>query len=407
MSKKWVLICSSIAIVAITATITYSISYAIAMGKFNEKVAGVNERQAMYSKLSEIDQYVRQDFIGVINEDTLTDSICQGYIKGLSNKYSSYYSIEEYQIYNSIQSGKYVGVGVSLIKNSDRNLEVVYVEENSPASKAEVYKGDIISEIDGKSVKDLTLQQAELRLYGLKGSEVTLNLIRRVASEDGSGFEDKNLKISVTREKYKEQTVFYEIINENIGYVSITNFMSSTPKDYEHAINDMMSKGCSRFIIDLRHCKDGSVEYAAEILDTILPEGELISTIDKDDKKSVIRSSSAKYADYKIAVLVNSGTTCAGELFASSIKDYDRGVIIGEITAGETVKKETVALSDGSAVVIPTAHYVTLNGEILTGKGLQPTKYVDMTVQKRDLLERNNLQHNEDDQLNSAIESLS
>ena len=118
MNKKWLLVCSSVAVVAITAAITYSVSYSIAMDKFNKKVAEVNERQAMYTKLSELDQDVRQKYIGKIDEEKLMDAMRRGYIEGLSNKYSLYLSEDEYQNYSSIESGKFIGIGISIIKNS-------------------------------------------------------------------------------------------------------------------------------------------------------------------------------------------------------------------------------------------------------------------------------------------------
>lgn len=407
MDRKWLLVCSSVAVVAITAAVTYSVSYSIAMNKFNEKVAEVNERQAMYTKLSELDQDVRQKYLGQINEEELTDAMCKGYIDGLSNKYSLYLSADEYQSYSQIESGKYIGIGVNVIKNNEDNLEIVYVENDSPASKAGIYKGDIIKSIDGKTVDDLSLYQSKLKLYGSVGSSVSLSIERKEASENEQNtVEVKSYTITVNREKYKEQTIDYRILNEKIGYVSISNFISSTPKDYERAVNDLISKGCQSFVIDLRNCMEGNVEYASEILDSILPQGDIISTIDKNSNKNVISSSSSKHVDYPISILVNNKTTGAAELFASSIKDYDRGSIIGEITAGETVKKEVLALSDGSAAVIPTAHYVTLKGEILTGKGLTPTKYVDLNAEQRASLDRHNLQDDEDLQLKSAIEEL-
>lgn len=408
MNKKWLLVCSSVVVVAITAAITYSVSYSIAMDKFNKKVAEVNERQAMYTKLSELDQDVRQKYIGKIDEEKLMDAMRRGYIEGLSNKYSLYLSEDEYQNYSSIESGKFIGIGVSVIKNDEGNLEVVYVESDSPASKAGIYKGDVIKTINGSSVKNMSLYQAKLKLHGSIGSSISVDIDRQEASEeDQAKMEIKSYTISVNIEKYQEKTIDYRILNEKLGYVSISNFISSMPKDYERAINDLLSKGCSSFVIDLRNCMDGNIDYASEILDAILPQGDLISTIDKDSNKNVIKTSSSKYADYPISVLVNNKTTGAAELFASNIKDYDRGSVIGEITAGETVKKDVLALSDGKAAIIPSAHYVTLKGEILTGKGLSPTKYIDLSAEKRALLDRHNLQDDDDLQLKGAIEELS
>lgn len=135
MGKK-ISLGAAVAVAGITAAVTVSLTYVYAMNSFNEKVADVNERQAMYTKLSEIDQKARQDYVGEINETQLTDGICAGYIAGLGDLQAQYMSAERYKTYQTGTAGKNTGVGIKTVMDEDGNMEVIQVMPNSPRSRA-------------------------------------------------------------------------------------------------------------------------------------------------------------------------------------------------------------------------------------------------------------------------------
>lgn len=132
---KAMIICFVVSIIAITATITYTIAFNVAMANFNKKVAGVNERQSMFKKLSDVDQAVRQDYIGKIDEKSLQESLCNGYINGLSDAYSFYMPEELYKMYSAATSGKAFNIGVTVMENSNGQIEVVDVQPDSPQTQ--------------------------------------------------------------------------------------------------------------------------------------------------------------------------------------------------------------------------------------------------------------------------------
>ena len=172
---------------AAAAAVTVSLTYVYAMNSFNSKVADVNERQAMYAKLSEIDQKARQEYVGEIDEQALTDAICAGYVAGLGDSGAKYYSAARYQEYRAGLTGRNVGVGVSTVQDEDGNMEIVDVLPGSAAEKAGLQAGDVVLAIDGREVIRLTYGEAVNKLDGTAGTTVELSVLRPAAEEGGPG----------------------------------------------------------------------------------------------------------------------------------------------------------------------------------------------------------------------------
>lgn len=393
-SKKFI-ICMSVTLIAVVIAITYAVGYNAAMNRFNKVLSEVNERQIMYAKLSEVDQVVRQNYLGQIDEEKLRESMCSGYISGIDQYYAEYLDAEEYKSYSDLKSSKYSDIGIQSI-NTNGNIEVVAVVDSSPAQKADIQKGDIITAIDSKSVKDIGYDKSILLLSKAIGSKTQIDFIRN---------SEENKTVEVTHESYQKNPVTYTMLENNtIGKITISEFSSESVSAFDHAVSELKNNSAQSFILDLRNCKGNEITYAAQILDKILPDGALISTVDKNGESNVLYTSNAMEFQYPIAVLVNSGTSGAGELVASAIKDYQKGEVIGQTTAGNTTLKKDYPLSDGSAIIIDIAHYTTKSGNIITNVGVTPTKEVELSSEKRALLDRNNLSINDDDQVQSAIE---
>ncbi len=403
LNKKKVAIVVSICIslIAVIVAVTYSVAYNIAMSQFNKKVAGVNERQAMFDKLSDVDQTVRQDYIGKIDESKLQESLCEGYIEGLPDSYSLYMSDEVYKLYTEIESGKSFNIGVTTILNDKKQNEIVYVLPGSPAEKAGLLKGDVISKINNFVCESSNYEESLLRLTGTQGKNIDLRILRKQGAN-----QIDDIKVTVTCEKTEMMDIEYSLLKDNIGYISIYNFDSLVTKKFENSLNDLHNQGAQNYIIDLRNNLFGKMEYSAQLLDYLLPSGDLISTINKDGEKKLVYSSSGSMVSSKFVVLVNSNTSGSGEIFASAMRDYNAAKIIGENTTGRTTYNKVFRRSDNSAVLIPTAHYVTNKSGILTGIGLLPDKVVVMPTSSRELLDRRSLNLSDDVQVQEAIKEL-
>ncbi len=415
MSKKLSL-GAAVALVAVSAAVTVSLTYTYAMKNFNAKMADVNERQAMYTKLSEIDQKARQEYIGTINETALNDAISAGYLAGLGDSQAKYMSAEKYKAYLSGNNAKNIGVGIKTVQDSDGNMEVIQVLPNSPAEKSGIKKGDTIVSMDDKEIIRTTYGDALNRLDGAAGTKVKLGILRKPAqnaatssaasSASSAAEKAENITVTVTRAEYAEQTLTSSMINGNVAYLKISEFTDSNAEQFNSALAARMKAGAVGIIIDLRSNSGGSVKGMASMLDTLLPAGNTVSYKDKSGKTTVEYTSNSNAVSLPIAVIVDHNTLGAAEIFASNIKDYKKGLLVGEKTAGDGTKDEVVPLSDGSAMVISVANYLTLNGTIFNGKGIDVDVNKELTDSQEALLVRNQLVGDQDPQLQAAVSSL-
>lgn len=395
---------AAVALVAVSAAVTVSLTYVYAMKNFNAKVADINERQAMYNKLSEIDQKARQEYVGEIDENALNDGICAGYLAGLGDSRAKYMSAEKYKAYLNANKEKTVGVGVKTIRDSDGNMEVIQVLSNSAAEKSGIKKGDTIVSVDGKEVVRLTYGDALNSLDGIAGSKVKLGILRKTADGDTTKTESK--VIEVTRAEYTDQTLTSSMINGNVAYIKISEFTDTNADQFNTQLAALIQKGASGIVVDLRGNSGGSMKGMAAMLDTLLPAGNTVSYRGKDGKTTVEYTSTSNAVSQTVSVLVDGDTLGAAELFAADIRDYKKGLLVGQKTGGSGTKDEVVALSDGSAMVLSVANYLTLNGDTFTGKGIDVNVSKELTKDQQAQLVRNQLTADNDPQLQAAVAAL-
>lgn len=410
MGKKFSL-GAAVSIAAVTAAVTVSLTYVYAMDSFNSKVADINERQAMYQKLSEIDQKARQDYIGTIDEAALTDGICAGYVAGLGDSHAQYLSAKKYKEYLAANSAKSVGVGVRTVQDEDGNMEVTEVLPNSPAEAAGIKKGDVVVTMDGKEIARITYGDALNKLDGTAGTKVTLGVLRPGAqsgsvSAASSGAAAQSLMFTVTRAEYTNRTITYSMINGNAAYLKISEFTEDTPTNFSTALNKLIGEKACGIVVDLRNNPGGSVESAAKVLDLLLPAGNTVSSRDKSGKVTVEYTSKTGEIDLPVSVVMNGSTFGAAEIFAADIRDFKKGMLIGEKTAGYGTKDEAVPLSDGSAMILSVSNYLTVGGETFQGTGIKPDIGKSLTDAQASLLTRNQLPFVEDPQIQAGVAAL-
>lgn len=419
MGKK-ISLGAAVAVAGITAAVTVSLTYVYAMNSFNEKVADVNERQAMYTKLSEIDQKARQDYVGEIDETQLTDGICAGYIAGLGDLQAQYLSAERYKTYQTGTAGKNTGVGIKTVMDEDGNMEVIQVMPNSPAEQSGIRKGDTIVSMDGREIVRITYGDALNRLDGTAGTTVTLGIYRAAQpaedaaqestadSTPSSGTEPQGeyLEIAVTRAEYTKQSITSSVINGNVGYIKISEFNDSSVEQFNSALSSLNKQKVVGLVIDLRNNSGGSVEAMASMLDTLLPAGNLVTTQDKNGQTTVEYTSKSNEIALPISVIANETTFGAAEIFAADIQEFKKGLVVGQTTAGYGTKDEVIPLSDGSAITLSVANYLTPGGTVFNGVGIAADISATLTEEQMDLLARDELENANDAQLQAAISAL-
>ena len=402
MGKK-ISIGAGIAMAAVAAAVTVSLTYVYAMESFNEKVADVNERQAMYAKLSEIDQKVRQDYVGSIDEEALEDAICAGYVAGLGDAGAKYYSAAKYQEYQAGLTGKNVGVGVTTVQDEDGNMEIVDVLPGSAAEKAGIRTGDVIVALDGKEIVRLTYGEAVNKLDGQAGTTVELSLLRTAAEEGGVA---EQMTLTVTRAEYVQRSITAELINGNVGYLAVSQFREGADDQFNTELSSLLKSGAVGLVIDLRGNSGGDMEVMANILDVLLPAGGTVGSRDSAGTVTVEYTSAANEIGVPVSVLVNASTYGAAELFAADIQDYKKGLVVGETTAGHGEKQDVIQLSDGSAVMLSVAEYLRIDGTAITGAGVTPDVEKSLEADQAELHLRRQLALSDDAQVQAAVTAL-
>lgn len=326
-----------------------------------------------YSKLIEIDKIVRDNYYWEIDEDALTDAICEGYIDGIEDKYSYYKNNEETEIRNLDTQGKTIGIGVYVVKNPDNNnIVVTNVMDNSPASKAGIKQFDEIVAIGDITVAELPYNDAADLLKGKPDDKINIKVLR-----DGQ-YIDKSLLC----EEFTTQNVYYRVI-DNIGYIEIISFDRATFKQFEVAVNSLIEQGVKGLVFDVQGNSGGTFDAMNKMLDMLIGEADLLTIEYADGTKKKACHSDENEIDLPMAVLVDSGSASASELFAATLRDYGKAILIGEKTYGKCVMQRSYALSDGTSIRITIAKCLTKSGYDFNGKGLEPDIAIELTEKQQ------------------------
>lgn len=368
MNKK-ISLGAAVSLMIVVAAITICITMLVSQQMFSDKIASINERQAIYDKLSEIDQKVRQNYFGSIDETKLRDSVADGYVAGLGDKYAAYFSVDDAKAMEEENAGKSHGIGLLVVEHPDhKTMYVAAVHAGSPAEKAGIKAGDEIIAVGDEQVTDIGYQTAYEKILGESGTAVSL-MVR-------SGETDTPME--VVRGDFEQQSVFYHTI-EGMGYIKITDFNTATTAQFKNALEKLTAEQVKGLIFDVRGNGGGTVDSTAAILDLLLPEGDIISATYAGGKTEVLHKSDASETKLPMTVLTDDHTASAAELFAASIRDYQKGILIGTKTYGKGVMQRTFNLSDGSSVKFTIAQFNPPSGKNFDGVGLSPDTEVTLT----------------------------
>ncbi len=367
MNKK-ISLGSTLALMLITAALTVSITMVLSMRRYNDELYNVNERSTMYSKLAELDSKVRQNYFGEIDEATLLDGLARGYVAGLGDQYSSYFTAEQYTKMSNNLNGKTVGIGVKTTEYTDGNLYVHHIVSGTPAESAGIQVGDVITTIDGKSVKDMGASKAEDALIGDEGSKITLSVDR-----GGETFD-----FEIVRVRYDNQTVFSQQLG-SVGYIQVEQFNDTTGEQFIAAVDHLVSGGVTGLIFDVRDNPGGTLESVSQALDHLLPAGPIVSSTDKDGNTKILYESDEEGISLPMVVLVNGQSASAAELFACALRDYDLAKLVGVTTYGKGSMQKFFALDDGSGIDITVAKFNPPKSENFEGVGLEPDYKVELS----------------------------
>lgn len=316
---------------------------------------------------------VKSNFKGEYSYSDLKDGILSGYIDSLNDKYASYYNVNDTKTRTEHLLGVGQGLGLSIIKNPDReSIYVLEVYEDSPAKNAGIIKGDEIISVDGYDVLDVGYTKSVDMMKKAKDEKILLKILR----------EDKTLNIEITVSDIVVQSVFFEVI-DNYGYVKVTSFNAETVPQFKNAINSLIADNVKGLIFDIRNNGGGTVSSVGNILDFLLPEGNVMSVEYKNGRTEVNLKSGNEEIDLPMTVLTNASTASAAELFAANIRDFNKGVLIGEKTYGKGVMQNTYELLSGVTVVFTVAEFKPHSNVSFNNIGISPDIEIEITDEEK------------------------
>ena len=345
-------------------------------------------------KAGEIEELINAYYLDEIDEQKVEDTMYTGMVAGLEDPYSVYYSKEELESMEESISGAYSGIGATLTQDPDTgDLSVVSCFDGTPAQEAGLQPGDVITGWNGNSVEGMELSELVSKIKTDPEEQLTLEIER-----DG-----EILEVELTRREVQIPTVEYEMLDDQIGYIRLVEFDEVTADQFKEALEDLENQNMEKLIIDVRNNPGGILQVVCDMLDQLLPEGLIVYTEDKNGNRKEYTSDEEHQFTKPLAVLANENSASASEIFAGAIQDYGIGTIVGTTTFGKGIVQRTFYLSDGTGVKLTVAKYYTPKGHDIHKKGITPDVETELD---EELKNQSSISHEEDNQLQKAIEVL-
>ena len=318
-------------------------------------------------KLNAIDSVLESFYFGDVDDETAKDNIYKAYLSSYGDKYTMYYTADEYKALKESTNGRFDGIGAVCQLSGEGGVLLVDVYDNGAGYQAGLRSGDRVVNVDGRDITDMELSSAVALIKGDKGTSVTLEVIRGT----------ERLTFSAVRDAVEAKTVSYTLLDNNIGYLSISQFEEVTTKQFKAAVEDLQSQGMKGLVIDIRNNPGGLLDTVVGMLKYMLPDGLIVYTEDKQGNRKEYKGQDNDEFNLPLAVIVNGNSASASEIFAGAIQDYGKGTIIGTQTYGKGIVQTVKPLTDGSAIKFTIAKYFTPKGQDIHGKGVTPDMVVE------------------------------
>ena len=367
-----------------------ALASAVSCGLMVKEVAKQN------TKLNQLSRLVEERFIGEADMTLAEDAAAAAMVDSLGDKWSYYLTAEEYVAHMEQMNNAYVGIGITIAETEDGSaVEVLKVEPNGPAEEAGVQVGDLIVGVEGCDLAEMTITEMRNLVRGKEGTFVVLTMNRA-----GEVFD-----LSVERRTVKAIVAAGQMLENNIGLVTIFNFDSRCASESIAVIEDLVAQGAQALIFDIRNNPGGYKDEMVKLLDYLLPEGPLFRS---EDYKGQIQvdESDKKCLELPMAVVVNQNSYSAAELFAAALSEYDWATVVGTQTSGKGYFQVTYQLMDGSAVGLSIGKYTTPNGINLQNVGITPEILVEVDQETYYGIYAGILSPEEDPQIQAAVKVI-
>ena len=368
--------------VVITVILTSSITYWITIGsKYNnlyqatsdidseETVEATETISDISTILNSFAEVIDENYIGDINKEEIIDSTIKGFVSGIGDEYSEYMTAAEWEDYQSSALGNYCGVGIYMTTDDNGNIVVVSTIAGTPAEEAGVQAEDIITAINGTSTAEMTVTDASNAVKGEEGTDVTITIYRN----------GEYIDYTMTRSDIKVYHVESEMLDDEIGYISLLTFDEGCSEEFETHMDELINQGATKIIFDLRYNTGGLVDEALDIVDLFVDNGATtLIEMDSKGNETVTKSETDKKYDVEMVVLINEYTASSSEIVTGALVDNGIAETVGTVTYGKGVIQNVYSLSDGSVLKLTTAEYYTPNKNKINNVGITPDYEVEL-----------------------------
>ena len=345
------------------------------------------------SKMELLTKVISQYYMYDISVEDMRIGAYKGLLEGLGDPYTCYYTAEEFDALMESTTGTYYGIG-AVVQQNMKTMYITIVKPyvDGPAYNAGMLPGDIIYKVDDVDVTGWEIDKVVAMMKGPEGTKVKVTVVR-----DG---ESDPVDLFITRAKIEIETIEYEMLEDNIGYILISGFDEPTPKQFKEAIKDLQKQGMKGLVLDLRDNGGGLLSAVVEMLDYILPKGMIVYTEDKYGNREEYKGTDKDVLKLPMTVLINGNSASAAEIFAAAMQDYEAATLIGTTSFGKGIVQTIIPFNDGTAVKVTISRYFTPKGVCIHGEGVTPDIEVELNDELRQMVV---IPKDQDNQLEIAV----
>ena len=352
---------------------TYRVYGRLASGSSAETESVANEKTT--EKLGVLENTIKQYFWQDVDESTLEEGVYKGLLESLDDPYSVYYTHDELVQLQQQTEGIYYGIGAYISQDNEMGyVRVSKIIKNTPAEASGLQQDDYIYKVDGEDMQGKDSSYVVSKIKGEAGTKVTITVVREGATDP--------IDIEVERQKIESPTVEYQMLDNDMAYIQITEFGLVTTEQFEEAYKQAQTDGMKGLILDLRSNPGGNLSTVCDIARMILPKGLIVYTEDKYGKREEYTCDGANQIKVPLVVLTNGYSASASEILAGAVKDYGIGTLVGTTTYGKGIVQKVINLSDGSAVKLTVSNYFTPNGNNIHKIGIEPDVEVEFDAEQ-------------------------
>lgn len=384
---------TALALMLFGASVAFVITFTGLSGYYSTRLQSVTD-SPVSNKTAEVQAYIDQYFVGEYDNAVLADGAAAGMVAATGDEWSQYLTAEQYASYMDNMANEYVGIGI-VIQEEEGGYRVTGVTAGGPAAEAGVLAGDLLIYVNGDPTADMDLTTLKNTVRGEEGTTVDLTILRG----------EQEVAFKVERRTIIEIVATGTLLENGVGYVEIKSFDGNCAAHTIAAIEEVIAQGATSLLFDVRNNPGGYRTELVQVLDYLLPEGEVFRMVSTQGEESVDYSDDA-CIDLPMAVLVNMESYSAAEFFAAALQEYGVAAVVGEQTYGKGYYQLTYPLSDGSALTLSSGAYYTPNGNNLAGVGITPDVEIEMDDESYLQLYNDELEYEDDPQLQAALEIL-